>query len=62
LLEPVEDVRLEVGVDERENTPVADACLHFIHEGVVRDAVEVALQIGVDHPVVTGLERGVDLP
>ena len=62
LFKPVEDVRLEVGVEERQNTPVADARLHFVHEGVMGDAVEVALQIGIDHPVVAGLEGGVDLP
>ncbi|MGB5736464.1 MAG: recombinase family protein, partial [Thiohalocapsa sp.] len=43
LLKPVEYVRLEVGVDERQNTPVADVRLHFVHESVMGDAVEVAL-------------------
>jgi site-specific DNA recombinase len=62
LLEPVDDVRLEVGVEEREHAPVADACLHLVHEGVVGDAVEVAFQVGVDHPVAAGLEGGIDLP
>jgi hypothetical protein len=62
LLKPVEYVRLEVGVEERQNAPVANARLHLVHEGVVGDAVEVALQVGIDHPVVAGLEGGVDLP
>jgi hypothetical protein len=60
--EPVEDIRLEIGVEERKDAPVANARLYLVHEGVVGDAVEVAPQIGINHPVVAGLEGGIDLP
>jgi hypothetical protein len=62
LLEPVEDLRLKVGAQEREHAPVADACLDLVHQRVVGNTVEVAFQIGVHHPVAAGLEGGVDLP
>ena len=49
-------------LDQCQQVPVADPPGHALHQLGVGDAVEVTLQIGIDHPVVTGLEGGIDLP
>src|SRR5262249_27656289 len=46
---PFLDRRFQPQLDQPEHAPVRDATSHRFHKLVVRDRVEVAGQIGVDH-------------
>ena len=56
------DVLLEVAFDQRQNASVADLLRHSRQQPVVRDGVEIALQVGVHHMGVALLQQPVDFP
>ena len=49
----VQDVLAEPVAQQPEDTAIADALLDPVHQPLVRDAVEVARQVGVHHKCVT---------
>ncbi len=44
-----QDVLPEPTAQQREDTTIADTFLDPLHQRLVRDAVEVALKVGIDH-------------
>src|SRR5215469_1669092 len=56
------DVLLEEALDQRQNRPVTDRALDPGHQPVVRDAVEITLQVGVHHPGQPRLQQPIDFP
>ncbi len=56
------DVLLEEAFEQRQDRAVADRARHQRHQPVVRDAVEIALQVGIHHPGVALLEQPIDFP
>src|SRR5712691_3606739 len=48
-LQVAHDVLLEPAAQQVENAPITDALLNPLHQPLVRDGVEVALEVGVDH-------------
>ena len=59
-LQSVQDVRLQERFDQRQHGAVGDLFLQARHQTVVRDRVEVALQVGVHHVDVARLEQLID--
>jgi site-specific DNA recombinase len=53
--------RFQPGLDEPQQTPVADATSHRFHEFGVRDAVEVAAQVRVHHLRMPRFQKHQDL-
>ncbi len=48
-LQTPQDVLPEPTAQQREDTTIADTFLDPLHQRLVRDAVEVALKVGIDH-------------
>jgi hypothetical protein len=61
-LHVLHDVLPQEAFYQRQNASVADLFRYPRHQPVVRDRVEVALQVGVHHMGVTFLQQPVDLP
>ena len=56
------DVLLEKAFEQRQHKPVADRTFDQGHQPVVRDAVKIALQVGIHHPGEPVLRQPVDFP
>src|SRR5277367_6778256 len=56
------DVLFQPALDQLEKAAIADPRPQPLHQPVVRDRVEVALQIGVHHEAVARFDQPVDLP
>src|SRR5437879_10271781 len=62
MLHLLHDVLAQAAFDQSQNASVADLLRHPRHEPVVRDRVEIALQVGVDHLDIAGPQQSIDLP
>jgi len=62
VLHPLNDVRFQKEFDQRQRAAVGDLLLQAIHQSLVRNGVEIALQIGIHDVDVTGLNELVDSP
>ncbi len=51
------DVLLEPAAQDAEDTPITHALLDTLHQPVMRDGVEVALEDGIDHEGVAALDQ-----
>ncbi len=49
-------------LDQGQDAPVADRVRHPADQPVVRDRVEIALQVGIHHEAVACLQKPIDLP
>src|SRR5690554_4904209 len=56
-LQPRHDVLLEPAMEQGEKATIADPFLYPFHQWLVRDRVEVALQVGIDHEGEAFLEQ-----
>ena len=56
------DVLPQEAVDQRQHAAIADRLFHQRHQPVPRNAVEIALEVGVDHKGEAGLQQPIDLP
>ena len=56
------DFLIEPRLDEIENAAVADARPEPLDQPVVRDRLEIALQIGVHHKAAAGFDEAIDDP
>jgi hypothetical protein len=54
MLQVMHDVLLEPAAQQREDTSITHALLDTPHQPIMRDAVKIALQIGIDHERVAG--------
>ena len=61
-LQAVQNAGLQKGLDQPEHPPVRDAFPQPGHQPVVRDRVEVALQVGIHHVHVTLLQQVIHPP
>jgi hypothetical protein len=53
--------RFEIALDQFQYPPIADLVPYLFHQLVLRNAVKVAFDICVDHPVVTFPQRALRL-
>src|ERR1700724_3624382 len=56
------DLLPEKALDQRQDAPVADRLAHPCHQLVVRDRIEVTLQVGIHYMSEALLQQPIDLP
>ena len=52
----------EERLQEFEYPAIRHFLLYAVDQRRVRNRIEIAFQVGIDHPVVSGLQQGIDLP
>jgi hypothetical protein len=62
MLHLLHDAVPQAAFDQGQNASVADLPRHLRHQPVVRDRVEIALKVGVDHMDIAGLQQSLDFP
>ena len=61
-LHALHDVLAQVALDQIQNASIADLLFYPRHQPVVRDRVEIALQVGVHHMGIAFLQQPIDFP
>ena len=58
----MQDVLLQEAADQFQHCAITDTFFHALHQTIMGNRVEVALQVGIYHKGISLLEQSIDFP